>query len=113
MNQSLVNNLGKAMRSKKKWTRKIDNKLRGAYGETDFENRVIRVNPKKSKERPLYKRPVNKGATKYPDVLATMVHEELHKDNPDATEKDVRKMERTKVKRMSPKEKKRVYSLFK
>lgn len=113
MDNSLVDNLGKAMQSKKKWTRKIDPKLRGAYGETDFANKTIRVNPKKSKENPLYKRPVTKGASKYPDVLATMVHEELHKDNPKATEKQVRKMERAKVATMSPKQKKRVYSRYK
>lgn len=98
--------------AKKQWSRKVDNSLRDAYGETDFAKKTIVVNKKKSKEQPLYKRPVNKGATKYPDVLATMVHEELHKDNPKMTEKDVRKAERAKVSRMSPKEKKRVYSRF-
>lgn len=114
MSKELVSNLGRAMRTKKRgWTHTVDNKMRGAYGETDFENKTIRVNKKKSKERPLYKRPVNKGASKYPDVLATMVHEELHKDNPKMTEKDVRKAERAKVARMSSKEKKRVYSRFK
>lgn len=99
--------------AKKTWRRVVDNKMRGAYGETDFENKTIKVNKKKSKERPLYKRPVNKGATKYPDVLATMVHEELHKDNPSMTEKNVRKAERAKVAKMSSKEKKRVYSRYK
>lgn len=113
MNPTLVKNLGKAMKSRKKgWTRTVDNKMRGAYGETDFENKTIRINKKKSKERPLYKRPVNKGATKYPDVLATMVHEELHKNNPNATEKAVRKMERLKVVSMSKKQKQRTYSRF-
>lgn len=112
MSKKLIKDLGAAMQSKG-WTRRVDNKLPGAYGETDFQNKTIRVNKKKSKQTPLYKRPVNKGASKYPDVLATMVHEELHAAHPDATEKNVRKMERSKIKRMSPKEKKRTYSRFK
>lgn len=114
MDKALVDRLGKAMKSKPKgWTNKVDDKMRGAYGETDFANRTIRINKKKSKTSPMYKRPVNKGATKYPDVLGTIVHEEFHKNNPNATEKETRKAERRLVKRMSPAQKKKAYSRFK
>lgn len=111
MSKESVNALGKAMKSKK-WTRVTDNKLRGAYGETDFDNKTIRVNKEKSKKSPLYKRPVTKGARKYPDVLATMVHEEYHKNHPKATEKETIKAERRTVKKMKPAQKKKLYSRY-
>lgn len=108
MKKSNVDRLGHAM----KWTFKNDHKLRGAYGETDFKKKTIRVNRKRARLDPKFKRPVNKNATKYPDVLATMVHELHHATHPKATERQTIKAERRKVATMSKKEKRRVYSLF-
>lgn len=86
--------------------------MRGAYGETNFAKKTITINKRASKKDPLYKRPVNKGAKKYPDVLATAVHEEYHRTHPKATEKTTRKMERKIVKVMTPKQKQRIYGRF-
>lgn len=97
----------------KTWTRKTDNKMRGAYGETDFNNKIIRINKKKSKASPMYSRPVNKGAKAYPDLLGTIVHEEYHKNHPKATEKQTRKAERRLVTTMTSTQKKKAYSRFK
>lgn len=112
-NRTLVSNLGKAMRSKPKhWTRVVDNKMRGAYGETNFDTKTIRINKKKMKKAPMYSRPVNPGATAYPEVLGTIVHEEAHRKDPKATEKEIRKRERKLVTTMTPKQKKKAYSRF-
>lgn len=96
----------------KSWSRVVNNKLRGSYGQTDYANKTITINKKASKKDPLYKRPVNKGATKYPDVLATMVHEEYHRTHPKATEKQTRKAERRLVASMTPKQKQRMYGRY-
>lgn len=111
MSQRLVKDLGKAMRSKT-WTHKTNNKMRDAYGETNFATSTIRINKKKSKNSPMYKRPVNKGAKKYPDILGTIVHEEFHKNHPNATEKETRKAERRAVTTMTPAQKRKAYSRF-
>lgn len=95
-----------------KWKRKVDNKLRGSYGQTDYVNKTITINKKASKKDPLYKRPVNKGAKKYPDVLATMVHEEYHRAHPKATERTTRKAERKLVASMTPTQKRRMYGRY-
>lgn len=105
--------MAKKQSKPKGWTYKTDNKLRGAYGETDFNTKTIKINKKRSKESPLYKRPVTKGAKKYPDTLATIVHEEYHKNHPKATEKTTHKAERRIVSTMSSKQKKRMYSKLK
>lgn len=111
MSNKNVEGLGKAMRST--WKYKKDNKLRGAYGDTNFGTKTIRVNKSLAKKRPLYKCAVNEGASKYPDVLATIVHETYHKDHPKATEKQTRKAERKIVSKMSPKQKQKMYSKVK
>lgn len=108
-----VKKLGKAMRvAADGWTRSVDNKMRGAYGETDLAKKHIRINKKISKNRPMYKRPVNKGASKYPDVLGTIVHEEYHKNHPKATERTVRTKERSIVKNLTSKQKHEVYGKY-
>lgn len=99
-------------KEKKQWKRCVDNKMK-CYGETDFDKKKIRVNKKKSKTNPFRKRPVNKGAHKYPDILDTIVHEELHRKNPKMKEKDVRKMALALVKKMPPSQKKKYYAKYK
>ena len=44
-----------------------------AFGEIDFDNKSIRINPKKG------------------EMLNTMVHEEVHRKYPDASERWVKK----------------------
>lgn len=96
---------------KGKWVRIVDNKMR-YYGETDFEKKKIRVNKKKSKKNPMYKRPVNKHASRYPDLLGTIVHEETHRKHPKMRERTVRKIERRMVKKLTKKQKRKYYNLY-
>lgn len=83
------------------------------YGETDYEKKLIRINPKKSKKNPTHIRPVNKGASKYPEVLDSIKHELLHKENPKMREARVRKETIAWVKRASKAEKARLYAKLK
>ena len=94
----------------KDYTIKVDNKLRGAYGETDTTKRVIRINKK------MHKRKNDSSVKKNPDgsvnLLDTIVHEKMHAEHPKMHEKTVRKETRNKIASMSPKAKKRIYNLL-
>lgn len=83
----------------KKWKRKTDNKMH-AYGDTDLEQKVIRVNKKKSKKG-------GKG-----EVLDTIVHEAYHAKHPKAHERTTRKKTKNIIKHLNKKQKKSYYKLF-
>lgn len=68
--------------------RKVDNKLKGALGETDFNKRIIRINKKKSKR-------AGRG-----EVLKTIVHEEMHMNHPKMKEKNVEATMQRNVKKL-------------
>ena len=70
--------------AKEKYKRKVDRKMR-AYGEVDYEKKLIRVNPS-------YKRG---------DLLNTIIHEEEHVKHPDWTEKKVKKVSKKKEKSLT------------
>ena len=70
---------------KKTYIRVVDRRMKDA-GEIDFSKKSIRVNPRK----------LNQGG-----ITDTVVHEELHRQYPDKTEKDIRKMTKRKLKKMS------------
>lgn len=55
---------------KKKYTRKVDNKMR-KFGEIDYEKKEIRINPKKG------------------DLINTILHEENHRKDPKLSEKKI------------------------
>lgn len=80
---------------------KVNNKLR-AFGETDFEKRKITVNKKKNKKQG------SKG-----ELINTIVHEDLHLKKPKAKEKTIRTIADVKVKKLSKKEKEKLYKRFK
>lgn len=94
---------------------KTDNKMRGAFGETDLDKRVVRINkkkhtnPKALKNERRYNR--NKDGTE--SILDTIVHEMGHVANPKAGEKKVEKQAKRLTKKMSPKVKKRIYAVVK
>jgi hypothetical protein len=96
----------------KKYKRTVDNGMH-SYGETDLGKKTVRINKKMSKKNPSRVRPVNKHAHKYPDVLDTIAHEKEHIENPNKTEKNVRKAVLKKVKKMTAKQKQKHYGLFK
>jgi len=89
------------MKKAQKIKYKVNNKLRG-FGETDFERRKITVNKKKNKKQG------SRG-----ELINTIVHEDLHLKRPKAKEKTIRTVADVKVKRMSKKEKEKLYKRFK
>jgi hypothetical protein len=84
----------------KKWKRKTDNKMH-AFGDTDLDKKVIRVNKKKSKKDG------GKG-----EVLDTIVHETAHAKHPKMKEKNIRKHTKRLIKKLNKRHKKSYYSLF-
>lgn len=98
--------------SVKSYKRTVDNKMR-SYGETDLSKKTIRINKKLSKKDPLHKRKLHKNASKYPEVLDTIVHEAEHVKHPKKLEKNVRKDTKRKIKTMNSKQKRKNYNLFK
>jgi hypothetical protein len=94
---------------RKKWKYQVDNKMRGAYGETDYETKTIRINKKR------HKQPTAKRITPKPNghehLGMTIYHEELHRKYPKLTEKEVRKREKNFLK-LPKKEKTRLYKLI-
>jgi len=96
---------------KKKWKRVVDNKMHG-FGDIDFDKKIIRVNKKRSKNKPSRKRPINKGASKFPEVLDTILHEETHRKQSKLHEKTLKKKIVRKMKKMGRKQKQRLYKLY-
>ena len=72
--------------SNKKWTRKVDKKMK-SYGDIDYDNRIIRINPSKG------------------DAIDTALHEELHRKYPNKSEKWIRKKAKEQNKKFSIKKK--------
>lgn len=89
------------------WKRVVG-KVRGGFGETDFDKKTIRIDKSKHKNKALYDVP-----KKDSSLINTIVHEEMHRQNPKMTEKQVRKRTRLKVKKMSKKLKVKMYSKYK
>lgn len=95
---------------KSSWKIKIDNRLRGAYGETDYEKKIIRINKKRHKStRHMRITPNKDGSEK---LIATLHHEVNHVLHPKKREKTVRKEEKTFLKKGTQKAKKKLYSLI-
>lgn len=85
-----------------------DNKLRGAYAETDFNTKKVRVNVKAHRQ--------DKKRTKKKKnalLLDTLVHEQMHIDHPRMREKTVRRKTKAKVPRMGKTAKRRMYNKLK
>ena len=72
-----------------------------AFGDTDTEKKLIRINKKKSK------------AHGSGELLDTIVHEKMHADHPKRYERTVRKKTRIMIKRMSNKRKQKMYKSVK
>lgn len=91
--------------------RKINNKLKGAFGQTTYNedgSATVEVNKKRHKDPralktfPKADRP----------LINTMVHEELHAQHPKMHERTVRKVARRRVARMGRKAKNRMYQRY-
>ena len=87
------------IRKKKGKKRKVDNRMR-AFGDTDLETGVIRINKKKNKK-------AGKG-----ELIDTIVHEEMHLAHPKMHEKTIKRKTKAKVKKLSNKRKRRLYNRY-
>lgn len=76
-----------------------------AYGETDFDRGIIRINKKKAQKS--RKRGVRG------ELIDTIVHEELHVMHPNKGERKIIKLTKKALKNMSDKTKQKFYSLYK
>lgn len=88
------------------WKYKINNRLRGIDGQTDYDKKTITINKKKSVQ------PATSLSKAETTIINTIVHEMLHKDHIRMHEKTVRKIARERVKNMSEKQKAKLYSKF-
>lgn len=84
----------------------VDNKLKGAFGETDLDTNVIKINKKKHFDKSL--KMVNPTGDPYKDLASTVNHELLHIKHPKATETAIRKIEKKQAATMTPKRKKQL-----
>lgn len=114
--QSAQGSIGHRMdaegKNPKAYKRVVNNKL-PYYGETDLAKKTIKINKTMSKKHPVHKRPLNKHAKKYPEVLDTIAHEIHHVMHPKKLEKNVRKATKRLIKKMTPGQKRKHYNLFK
>ena len=72
----------KAKKEEPSWSYKVDNKMR-SYGEIDEEKKTIRINPHKG------------------DTVDTIIHERLHKEYPDKSEKWIKEKAKNIIRKMS------------
>lgn len=92
------------------WTFKNSNKLRGAYGETDYDKKLVRVNKRRHKSKTAKRITPNKDGSE--NLLTTIAHEMVHVNHPRRTEKSTEKLARAMVSKMGKKQKGRLYSKF-
>ena len=90
--------------------RKVNNKLKGAFGQTTYHEHgaTIEINKKRHKN----KRALKEFPKKDRSMLNTIVHEELHANHPRMTEKVVRKKARKSVSRMGRSRKNKLYNKY-
>jgi hypothetical protein len=89
-----------------KWTYKTG-KVKGGFGETDFNKKTITID--KAKHKRGSKTPNPDGSE---NKLVTMAHELMHKAHPDWSEKKVESKARKMRETLSKKAKQRIYAKF-
>lgn len=87
------------------YRRVIDNSMKW-LGDTNTENKVIRIN--KAKHHKLAMKQTKRKA----ELLDTLIHEEYHAKHPGALEKTVYRKTPKIVKKLSTKQKQKLYSRF-
>ncbi len=102
--------LHKATKSKR-YVRMVDNGMPDTFGETDTDNKVIKINKQLHAQKSGGHLIKNKDGSE--KLIGTIVHEELHAAHPKAHEKTIRKIAKKKVKVINRKEKQRLYSRYK
>lgn len=94
------------------WKR-VFKKKKGLYGETDFQHKTITVNKERHKSKGTHGNGIKKNKNGSASIIDTIVHEEMHSKHPKMHEKTVRRLTPRKLKVMSNKNKKRLYSKYK
>lgn len=89
----------------------VDNKLKGAYAESDLDKRTIKVNVKRHFQKG-YKR-INPAADGHEKIYSTIAHELLHFKHPNMREMNIRKLEKKTTRRMSSKRKEQLLDKLK
>ena len=84
--------------------------VKGAYGETDFNKKIIKIDKSKHNKKFFKSTQTPK---KDSSLLNTITHEQMHVDHPNMTEKAVRKQTRAKIKKMGRKLKAKLYNQYK
>lgn len=90
----------------------MNNKLKGAYGQTSFYNdgsKKIEINKKRHKKIKSDTTIPKKSRT----LVDTIVHEEMHAQHPKMHEKTVKKLTPKKVKKLSARTKKKLRDKYK
>lgn len=97
--------------SRQKYKYAVDNKL-GSFGETDLEKGTVKINKKLHAKAK--KNPARYGLSKEDtSLLNTIAHEKMHTEHPKMHERTVRKNTRVALRKMAPKQKKKLYTLVK
>ena len=84
----------------------VDNKLKGAYAESDLDTGVIRVNKKRHYEKGFQR--INPTKDGHENLTSTIYHERLHFKHPRASERSIRKMEKSGMKTLSKQSKRKL-----
>lgn len=89
----------------------LDNKLKGAYAESDLDTGLVRVNKKRHYQKGVQR--INPTKDGHENLTSTLYHEKLHFKHPNARERTIRKMEKRGMKTMSPIAKRKLLSSLK
>lgn len=80
-------------------------KVRGAFGETDYDRKVIKINKKAHKTGTMTRNPDGSES-----LLTTILHEVNHVRHPKKGERGVEKLARAMKSRMGPRQKAKYYA---
>lgn len=92
------------------WKFKTDNKMKDAYGLTDFNKKVVKVSKKQHKNKRARRYTAKPNGDEH--LGKTILHELAHVAHPKAHEKTVEKAAKRAWPKLSPKLKKRAYARF-
>lgn len=98
-------------KDKKIW-KYVKGKIKDCYGETDDKKKVVKINKQYHKSKWNHGPAIKKNKDGTANLLDTETHELMHKSHPRMKEKTVRKKTPKKIKRMSKKQKEKIYSKF-
>lgn len=97
------------MKKQKSWRFKVG-RVKGGFGETNFDKKTITIDKAKHKKRGIKHLTPNKDGSE--NMAITIQHELNHKRFPKKSEKEVERMARKTVGGMSRKRKAKLYSKF-